>query len=474
MRDLHQLIPIIAVFRKSVLSLCLSLPIVTGCLLRASIDDRIVLKIGPLEVSEYVVQKRFKPFREGLPSGDADNTERISDWFEDFLVNQVITAKAVSERYATRPDVVAAVDRMERHMLSAVNGPYYQLILQDAVSSEAEIRKLYEEDPQTNASVPFEDYFRMIQTKELQEAIEKHRNTVLDNVQFEAEQENCDKLRERLIKLPLVPADIPIGLVEGKEDLLLASYIQDGKPYSVMASEWIRYFDLLFVRAIPTRDVALKRSIENMIIAAIDIETARALGLDQEPKFVEDRKHYLNAQALEWFERERLIPEISISEEVIAAFYLQHGKAFSRSIAAKGTLFRFENKEAAMRWLQSYRLNERNDQLADSVEEVEVTQDQPIPSLEALTHQILNTPKGQLIGPISTKDYVLIFLKQSSKREQIPMEEMTDYIVETLTRDRLHTLEKELAPEYCKTFEIEDNIAYENYGATTVKNPWSD
>ena len=457
--------------KKFFLLLYLLLYVGTNGSLYAVIDDRTVLKIGPLEVSEYVVEKRFKPFQQGLPAGDVDNTAMISTWFEDFLVNQVVTAKALSEGYASHPEALATVNRMERHMLSAVNGPYYQFLLKDSVRSESDIRKEYEDDAETNASMPFEDYLRMIQANDLKVAVENHRNAVLDEIQFRLEQENCGELLERLRNLPPVPADIPPGLLEN-ENLLLASYNKAGQIQPVVASEWIHYFSLLFIRSIPTRDATLRRSIEDMVIAEIDIRAARTLGLDQESQFVEDRKHFLNAQALDWFEKERLVPKIPITEEAIETFYRQHEEIFTRSVAAKGTLLRFEDGKAAMRWIQAYELNERDDQLAISIEELEVTQDHPIPSLETVTLLILNTQDERPIGPIATQEGVIVFLKQSSKKGLIPLKEATDYIVTTLTRDRLNALERELAPEYCRAFDIEDNIAYETYGATMVKTPW--
>jgi hypothetical protein len=466
-------------FNKLLLPLCISIKITTGLTLSASIDNSVVLKIGPLEVSQYVVLKRYNPFRESLQSEAGDASKEVSSWFEDFLVNQVVTAKAISEGYTIHPDVIALVDRIERHMLTSVNGPYYQAILSDATRSEDEIRKLYLEDSTWNENTPFAGYFRMIQRQDMDRAVQQHRSVVLENVQFSVDQKNCDKLLERLKKLPLVPANIPIGLLEDEGDILLASYIQDGVIHSVEASEWIKYFGLLFIRSIPTSDITLKRSIEDMIIAAVDIEAARALGLDNELQFAEDRKHYLNAQALEWFEREKLIPKITISEAAIETYYQQHQEDFLRPVAAKGVLLKFKDGEVAMKWLQSHgkqsdKLKAEDHIIPDSSEEVEFTQAHPIPSLKPIARAILNAADGRPFGPIPTEDGFLIFLKQSSVKEQLPLADTTGYIVEKLTRDRLHEMEKELATEYCMEFEIEDDIAYEDFGVETVKTPWSD
>ena len=466
---------IINFLKRIILPLHICLQTTWAVALPTPIDDTVVLKIGPLDVSQYVVEKRYNRFQKHLATEAEIASNEVSSWFEDFLVNQVVTAKAISEGYTTHPDAVALVERMERHMLASVNGPYYQeVILKDATRSEDEVRKLYQEDSAGKEKMPFAEYFQMVQHRDVERTVQQHRAGILEQVQFSLNQTNFNRLLERLIGLPPIPANIPVDLLEDEGDLLLASYSNGGISHSVKAKEWIGYFNLLFVRSIPTKDITLKNSIEDKVITEMDIEAARASGLDKELQFVEDRKHFLNAQALEWFERERLKPEISISEEAVAAFYQEHKEAFFRPVAARGMLFNFKEKEPAIQWMRAYQLNERNDQLASSIEEVEVTQAHPIASLENLTPMILRMGEEELIGPIATEDGLLVFLKQASVTEPISAEEMSDYIIETLTRERLHRLEKELAPEYCKGFEIMDNIAYEKFGAKTVNTPWSD
>ena len=461
--------------RDILLPLCISLQItaeIAGA--AAPIDNSVVLKIGPLEVSQYVVTKRFIPFRENLQSENGDTSKEISSWFEDFLVNQVLTAEAISEGYAAHPDVIALVDRMERHMLCATYGPYYKHLMADMVRPEVEIMKLYEESSEKTVPVPYEDYRRMIQTQDTEKAVEIHRKTILETAQFRIEPKNCATVLEHLVDLPPSPADIPSGFLENVSNLPLASYIRDGEPQAVSIREWIEYFSALFIRSIPTSNTDLERSIEDVVVAEADIRAARALGIDQEPQFVEDRKHFLNAQALDRFEREKLLPNITLSEGEIETYYQQHQEMFRQPISAGGMLLRFQDQETAMRWLQSYRLDERNDALATSVEEVEVTAEHPIPALKPLTRPILWSQEGQPIGPVPIEDSIVIFLKQSSVTKPTPLSEVAGYITEQLKRAHLHDLEKTLAPQYCQAFVIEDNIPYEDYGAHAVKTPWRD
>ncbi|HYD83643.1 MAG TPA: hypothetical protein VEA63_06310, partial [Opitutus sp.] len=95
---------------------------------KVEVDRRIVLTIGPLELSAYAVEKNVNRFRGTGGRRPARSVEEVRDWFRLFLAQQVVIAKAQEEGYLERPEVMAMVERMAAHMLTQTEGPFYETL----------------------------------------------------------------------------------------------------------------------------------------------------------------------------------------------------------------------------------------------------------------------------------------------------------------------------------------------------------
>src|ERR1700709_2265519 len=76
----------------------------------AEINTREVLSIGLLNLSQYRLEKNFHRAFEPSKAVTIEPS-KTKEWFERFLVQQVVTAQAISEGYAARAEVQREVDR---------------------------------------------------------------------------------------------------------------------------------------------------------------------------------------------------------------------------------------------------------------------------------------------------------------------------------------------------------------------------
>lgn len=102
--------------------LCLASPW-AGCraevALPAAVDLRPAVKVGRDEVSRYLAFKFYRRYCGALQAREKRNPSETETrrWWDTFVAQQVIISHLEAQGYERRPDVRAAVDTMERHML---------------------------------------------------------------------------------------------------------------------------------------------------------------------------------------------------------------------------------------------------------------------------------------------------------------------------------------------------------------------
>lgn len=103
-----------------------------------------VLMIGAHTVSHQSLEMNLQRFTGArLQQERPASPEEIRRWFEEYLVQQVIVAEAYAQGFDRRTEVTEAVERMERHMLTQVEGPLYQTLLGNPAVSPERIGELY-------------------------------------------------------------------------------------------------------------------------------------------------------------------------------------------------------------------------------------------------------------------------------------------------------------------------------------------
>lgn len=94
-----------------------------------AIDDSVVLSIGEMQISQYIIDKNYDNFVK-TGHGDTINASDKQAWFEAFLARLIVTAHARELGYEGREEVLDTVSKMERHMLTTLEGPFYKSLLQ--------------------------------------------------------------------------------------------------------------------------------------------------------------------------------------------------------------------------------------------------------------------------------------------------------------------------------------------------------
>lgn len=110
--------------------LCLLLLCLSGQAQESPVDRRIILQIGPYSVSAYRLEKHLRGFQES----NSHESKTLSSFAEQFLIEQVLIQRALQEGYGTRAEVADVVMRMERHMISSLQGPFYTRLLDQQTS----------------------------------------------------------------------------------------------------------------------------------------------------------------------------------------------------------------------------------------------------------------------------------------------------------------------------------------------------
>jgi hypothetical protein len=273
---------------------------------------------------------------------------------------------------------------------------------------------------------------------------------------------------ETLRSVPSTLITIPADCCSAIADRQLASYDDDGRTAKVSVMVWCDFFNSLFMKKIPRISSETVESLRSLVQEELGCREARRQGLDQAPQFAEDRRNFRYYQALDLFEKEILQPQIVVSSEEIGATYQDHAEKYRRPWRAKGSLLHFASSDDALSWLNFHTMgtaadNSRRSPDPRSSEPCVVSSDHPAPGLEAQTDTILFMPDGRPLGPFPSGQGAIVFLKETTELRVAPLESVRAEIVERMTRNKLDTLELELAKKWAPRFRLEDHFPYEAY-----------
>ncbi len=267
-----------------------------------TISTEIVLKVGSVEVSRYAVEKNLTRFLragngQGAPASDA--TRR---WFETYLAHQVVIAAALEQGYAQRPEVVQMVDRMERHMLAqsepAIIPP-----------TEAELQAAYEGIPlpPDGHKPAFSDMRPGLEKRLLlrrriaaRQALRLHALAAVDLV---IAHDVADRLFQLIRAEPALGPEIAESSIAPLGGERLATYRLGDEIVTLRVEDWRERFNQLFIRELPRSVAQVEQSVQDFAAADYTVRDARRRRLDREPRFVEDRRNFVYAQALDLFEK---------------------------------------------------------------------------------------------------------------------------------------------------------------------------
>lgn len=523
-----------------------------------------VLTIGAHTVSRQALEMNLQRYT-GARSQQRSpaSPEEIRRRFEDYLVQQVIVAEAYAQGFGRRAEVAEAVERMERHMLTQVEGPLYQTLLGNQAIPPGRIGELYARGgivpsvvvarmPNARAGLldaaewksatddqrtdilrrldqeegvatffqgtipwPYDEFPELdellfgaelgswlrqrtgaLTTVVLVRASETSDRPSIEEMggkfsRFACHQERLRLQRERAARTLLATefvafdavalrlavllrglspsdVDIPPAAMASVESDVLAEYRDGGQVVRITVGQWLSYYNRLYLRSLPRTAAAVMLSVQDLVAAEYDLREARARGLDRALQFAENRNTFEAAQVLDLFERETLLPAISVPEAEIREQYNARRGEYSRPVGARGLIHEFADAAAAREWLRRQSTNAGSGPWFGNLSagrEVVVTAEQPLLGAAGATNVLLNLPEGRCFGPVPRPDGgAIVFQKTETRRQVRPLEEVARPIRERIAREKLLVEERRLAVEWCRHLGVRDAIPYEALG----------
>lgn len=309
-----------------------------------------------------------------------------------------------------------------------------------------------------------------------QNAVRARHSALLAGAAVQLDRDMGAKLAKILAALPPQTPEISREAVESLRSGSLAVYQRGHDTVVVTVEDWRAAYNRQFVRRLPRTLQALFENVRALIAADLDVVEARKQGADQTPQFVEDRRNFLHYQALDLFEKEKLLPRIPVSEDNLRNYYSAHANNFAQPIAAECVALRFETQEKAQDWLKQYQAAPREALTSPQIfeqTEIHVSQEKGVPELLSASDAILHLPVGGLFGPVPSSRGWIVVVKRSTETAPLPYDAVSGKVRALWIRQSLDEEELTLARELCKKFKVRDTIPYAVYGVSdALARPW--
>ena len=436
-------------------------------------EDTIIIKVGSVCVSKYVFERQLDLLEARIcDCSPSERDDFRSDWIEGFLVDQVIIARALEDGLERCAYVESELDRMERHMLTSPLGPLYELLALERRSLQGSHNRDLGMDSVS------QDGFPDVVLNERDVVLSERRKWVLNEVQFVVDLDVAKRVLNLIHSHPTNEVKIACLNFDGMDDLLLAKCFIKGEYIRYNVWDWIAYFNNSYIRSYPVSVAEMVASIETFVVQEYDLDEARRRRLDKSLRFLQNKDFFRNQLVLDVFEREILVPEITIGADDIEDYYESHSADFEMVTSVVVELREFRDSDSALWWLQLHsseagRVDSDSDNRGSQVEYAVVSIDKPIPGLESYSELILKVADGACIGPLQKGDCYAIVKKQATNRARMSLSDAEPVIRNALIRGSLSGIKRDHALQWSDRFEITDNLLVGEYaGSRTIRRPW--
>lgn len=292
-------------------------------------------------------------------------------------------------------------------------------------------------------------------------AVLMHRRRVVADARIAEHRDTEDILGSQLIALHLMQASISKESVTNLSGRVLCTYEDADRRISVSVEDFRQHFNDQFVRHVPKTGDEVHLQLEDLVVEAIDCRAAYARGIDKTRKFQEDRRGFAGYQALDLYERERIIPHISIELSAVEAYYAMHLDDFTKAILVRGKVLEFASMKEAGLWIDSQRPNTPAMMASGSplrAYDVQLAQGELIPGFEYLRGIPLSCADGSIFGPITRNGVATIFERRENTATSIePLSTVEASIRSKLQRAQIDARLLAMAPA------IEERLGMSNH-----------
>jgi hypothetical protein len=211
-----------------------------------------------------------------------------------------------------------------------------------------------------------------------------------------------------------------------------------------------------------------------MVVADWDVTEARRMGLDQTDIFKEDRLNFLRFQILEVYEKEKLWPLISISEDDVDRRFRATRASMITVKSCDIGIRHFDTEQDAIEAEARPGNDTFNIYAGDLYKRSKISSADQSLLYGHSPFYFLRLHERALAGVFTTKTGAdLIVRGKDLETETPPLARLSISIRNDLEHEAVERAEIELAQKCCANLAIVDKIDYARYGASRVTSPWS-
>ena len=242
----------------------------------------------------------------------------------------------------------------------------------------------------------------------------------------------------------------------------LVEYQIDNSTKNYTVADFLSFYN----RQLMKQKLSSTSQIHDFIIWMVQEEflyrDALQLGLNEEDKFLLDRKNYKNNLILDWYKKNELIIE-PITEDELRIEYKQNIEYYKQLTGFVGSIFKFEDYKKAKYAIQKmdtllkkHSINEFKEEdfaglneyyLHDTVSFMDTSYSKQI------IQRLKFSPLG-LIGPIKNDGNFIIFLKDKMIDRILPFESAKDLILNQIRKRKYAASKEKLLPSLKEKYEL--------------------
>lgn len=236
----------------------------------------------------------------------------------------------------------------------------------------------------------------------------------------------------------------------------------DGTEVTITVGAWVDWFNAQFLRAPPASTRAVGDLVGSMVLQEFDLRAARAAGIDRTVRFTEDRKNFARNQVLDAYERERIIPQIHVTDEEVKADYLARRAQFRRVERAKVRRLVFSDLTAANDYLVHHRARSASGEGVRSAtlplrEETLIVSRSSESTDANFERMLIGSGVGSIFGPHALGDGVALWIRgEDAEVGSAPLAEIGGGIRQRLLRRAIEAEEMRLGEKLAKVYRIEE------------------
>lgn len=274
------------------------------------VDEEIALSVGNIHLTNYELKKNFDLFkRNTVAANKRPVTEpEIRNWVDDYTMRSYFLADAEAKGYYQRKDLIHAVEAMEGFILSQKGGPLEQQLVKHITpvfdkkvmeKSKKDILDRYYEELRMQSKVTIFQPVLLQLGNRLKRSGPVHK---LDKRDFEA----------------IIHKDI------------VQFTTAEGEPIHFSLEQFIDYYNALPVQQYLVNMESVTTYLYKIAYASYIRKDADRLGITHEPKFVLDKKNYMNSLVYRRYE-EDFLKDTTVNKQ-------ERYKQLSKQYQKKGTV----------------------------------------------------------------------------------------------------------------------------------------